>query len=41
MKNLDNLSNEELIDLQGVYLQEEDYESAQEIESYLERRNTY
>lgn len=32
------LTLKELINLQGEYLEEEDYNSAQEIENYLDRK---
>ena len=39
MTNLTKLTVEELIELQGEYLNEEDYQSAQQIEDYLETIN--
>ena len=38
MKSLQNLTSEELIELQGQYLDDEDFETAEYIERILENR---
>ena len=39
--NLDRLTHEELIDLQASYCDDEDYQKAEEIEQYINKRFGY
>ena len=40
-KRLDEMTHEELIDLQASYCDDEDYQSAEDLEQYMNRRFGY